>query len=81
MIASEHHKEFPGTPMQCLVELLKEYGLDEIEALTVWVDLQDLVTRRVTMQEMQGQPGILFDDGGGSFMTWRDAEADDDNYV
>ena len=74
MISSEYREEFPGTPMDCLVQLLAEYGIDEIDAITVWVDLQDIVTRRVTMQEMTGQAGILFDDLGGSFMTWRESE-------
>lgn len=74
MISSEYREEFPGTPMDCLVQLLAEYGIDEIDAITVWVDLQDIVTRRVTMQEMVGQSGILFDDGGGSFITWRESE-------
>lgn len=74
MISSEYREEFPGTPMDCLVQLLAEYGIDEIDAITVWVDLQDIVTRRVTMQEMVGQAGILFDDGGGSFITWRESE-------
>lgn len=74
MISSEYRQEFPGTPMDCLVQLLAEYGIDEIDAIAVWVDLQDIVTRRVTMQEMVGQAGILFDDGGGSFITWRESE-------
>lgn len=74
MISSEYREEFPKTPMDCLVQLLVEYGIDEIDAIAVWVDLQDIVTRRVTMQEMIGQAGILFDDGGGSFITWRESE-------
>lgn len=74
MMSSNHREEFPGTPMDCLVQLLAEYGIDEIDAITVWVDLQDIVTRHVTMQEMVGQAGILFDDGGGSFITWRESE-------
>lgn len=74
MMSSNHREEFPGTPMDCLVQLLAEYGIDEIDAITVWVDLQDIVTRRVTMQEMVGQAGILFDNGGGSFITWRESE-------
>lgn len=67
MIATQHQEELPESPMMCLVRILEEYGLDEIEAVTVWVDLEDMVRRKIRMQFETGVPGVSFDKAGGSF--------------
>lgn len=73
MISKEHREELPDSPMMCLVQLLAEYGIGEIEAITVWVDLEDMATRKVRLQYSDGTPGITFDAGGGSFFVVKEA--------
>lgn len=73
IVSREREEELPETPMQCLVQLLAEYGVSEIEAITVWVDLEDMVTRRIRMKFSDGSPGISFDAGGGSFFCIKEA--------